>query len=53
MIAEFTYKPYEKVEVTKANSSYGNWFVRTSEMSFKFFWRKKEAEEYANEINNS
>ena len=52
MIAEFTYKPYKTVEVVKSNSSYGNWFVRTSEVTFKYFWRKSQAIEYASTINN-
>ena len=48
----FTYEPYEKVEVVKSNSSYGNWLVKTSEVTFKFFWRKAPATAYAESINN-
>ena len=52
MIKEFTYEPYSKVEVKSSNSSYGRWMVKVSEVTFKFFWHKNQADEFANSINN-
>ncbi len=51
MNTEFTYEPYEKVEVVKSSSSYGNWMVKTSEVTFKFFWRKFQATAFADKVN--
>jgi len=52
MIKEFTYEPYKQVEVKPSTSSYGKWMVKTSEVTFRFFWNKKQADEFANGINN-
>ena len=48
-----TYPPYEKVSVKKSNGSYGRWVVKTSEVSFRFFWKKRQAAEYAERHNSS
>jgi len=45
-------KLYERVTATKSNSSYGRWAVRTSDATFRFFWKKKEADAFVNAYNN-
>ena len=45
------YEPYKVVEVRKSNSSYGNWVVRTSEVTFRFFWKKIDAIVFADKHN--
>uniref|UniRef100_A0A6M3Y6X7 Uncharacterized protein n=1 Tax=viral metagenome TaxID=1070528 RepID=A0A6M3Y6X7_9ZZZZ len=52
VIKEFTYEPYDKVEVKPSTSSYGRWFVRTSEVEFTYFWRKAEAVKFASDVNS-
>ncbi len=51
-IKEFTYEPYKNVKVESSTSSYGRWMVKTSEVTFNWFWRKAQAVEFANRINN-
>jgi hypothetical protein len=46
------YENFKNVCVQKTNSSYGNWVVKTSEVTFRFFWNKKDAEIFAQNHNN-
>ena len=52
MIPEFTYEPYNLVKVEPSTSSYGRWMVRTSEVTFTYFWRKAEAIKFASDVNS-
>ena len=45
------YEDFQHVSVTPSNSSYGRWAVRTSEVTFRFFWRKSDAVLFANAHN--
>ena len=45
------YKPFKNVSPESSASSYGRWMVRISEVTFKFFWRKAEAQKYADAHN--
>ena len=45
------YKLYNTVKVEPSTSSYGKWLVKISEVTFKFFWHKKDAVKFANTIN--
>lgn len=49
----FFYKPYQNVKAEKSNSSYGRWVVKTDEVTFRFFWRKAEADKFAENHNQS
>ena len=42
----------DNVKAEKTNSSYGNWAVRTSNAEIKFFFKKKEAQKFADSWNN-
>lgn len=44
---------YKKVEMFKSNSSYGRYAIKTTDVTFKFFWNKKQAIEFVNKYNNS
>tara|TARA_B110000285_G_scaffold100061_1_gene114009 strand:+ start:248 stop:400 length:153 start_codon:yes stop_codon:yes gene_type:complete len=44
------YPLYENPIIEKTNSSYGNWVIKLSDVTFRFFWRKKEAQAFLNTI---
>ena len=46
------YDLYENPSIEKTNSTYGRWVIKYSEVSFRFFWRKKQAEEWLNQYKN-
>jgi len=52
MIKEFTYEPYKTVTIQPSNSSYGKYVIKLSEVTFKFFWSKSQAQTFADSINN-
>lgn len=37
---------YANPVISKSNSSYGNYSIKLSACTFKFFWKKKQAEEF-------
>jgi hypothetical protein len=39
-----------KLTIEKTNSSFGNWVIKLTETTFKFFWKKKQAIEFLNKI---
>ena len=41
-----TIERHEGMRIEKTNSSYGNWVIRTSDATFKFFWTKKDAKNW-------
>jgi len=45
------YEPFTNVKAEKTNSSYGRWVVKTNEVTFRFFWKKVQADEYAAKHN--
>ena len=47
----FFYEPFKNVAVQPSNSSYGRWMVKTDEVTFRFFWKKAQAEQYAKDYN--
>jgi hypothetical protein len=47
------YEPYQHVEAIKSNSSYGRWVVKTDEVTFRFFWNKAQADQFADRHNDS
>lgn len=42
---------YTRVEVNQSTSSFGRWVVKTSPTTFRFFWKKKMADEFADKHN--
>jgi len=53
MIKEFTYEPYKGVHVEPSTSSYGRWMIKLSEVTFKFFWKKADADTFAAGVNKA
>jgi len=47
------YPMYKTVKVEASNGSYGKWVVKYSDVSFRFFWKKSQAVEFANAHNAS
>ena len=43
--------PYTQVKVEKSNSPYGNYVVRVSEVTMRFFFRKADAKAFADKFN--
>ena len=51
---EFSHTPfYDNVIVTKSSSSYGNYTIKLSDCVFRFFWKKSDADKYAEKFNAS
>jgi hypothetical protein len=52
----FNYPLYEKPIIEKSNSSFGNYVIKISDVTFKFFFKKKDAEnfliEYKKQFND-
>lgn len=46
------YKPFTNVKAVASNSSYGRWVVKTDEVTFRFFWKKDQADLFAWDHNN-
>ncbi len=44
-------RPFDVVTVEKSNSSFGNWMVKTSHITFRFFFKKDTAERFAASFN--
>jgi hypothetical protein len=46
----FSYKPYENLVILKANgSSFGNWYIKLDDVTFRFFWKKTDAVKFLND----
>jgi hypothetical protein len=50
----FNYEPYENPIIEKSNSSFGNYVIKLDDVTFRFFFKKKDAvkflETYKNEV---
>jgi hypothetical protein len=42
----FNYEPYPEPVIEPSNSSYGRWFIRLDDVTFRFFWYKSEAKAF-------
>ena len=45
------YPLYKTVKVEPSSGSYGRWMVKISDVTFRFFWNKKQAVAFANQHN--
>lgn len=41
------YPLYQNPKVEKSAGSYGRWVVKTSDVTFRFFWNRETAESFA------
>jgi hypothetical protein len=50
----FYYEPFENPVIEKSNSSYGNYVIKLDEVTFRFFFKKRDAvlflENYRKEV---
>lgn len=44
---------FDRVAVTKSRSSFGNWAVKYSPSSIRFFWLRVDAEQWAEAYNRT
>jgi hypothetical protein len=44
----FTYTPYENPKIESSTSSFGRYVIKLDDVTFRFFWKKKEAQEWLN-----
>jgi hypothetical protein len=44
----FTYTPYENPKIEASTSSFGRYVIKLDDVTFRFFWKKKEAQEWLN-----